>query len=54
MNGFTFRLAGSTGCEILNPNGEVVAWTVDETMAAMIVALLNRGERKGLGAVMTD
>ena len=54
MDGFTFRLAGSMGCEILSPNGEVVAWAVDSVMAAIIVALLNRAERKGLGAVITD
>ena len=54
MDGFTFRVVGSTGCEILNPNGEVFAWTVNETMAMVIVALLNLAEREGLGAVMTD
>lgn len=54
MDGFTYRLAGSTGCEILNPNGEVVAWAVDENMAMVIVAMLNWAEREGLSAVMTD
>ena len=54
MNQFTFRLAGSTGCEIVSPDGTVFAWTVDETMAMVIVALLNLAEREGLGAVMTD
>ena len=39
-NGFTFRRSGSRGCEILC-DGSVVAWTVDETWAAAIVALLN-------------
>ena len=54
MDGFTYRLAGSTGCEILSPDGTVVAWTVDESMAMVIVALLNWAEREGLGAVLTD
>ena len=45
MDGFTFRVVGSTGCEILNPNGEVFAWTVNEVWAVMIVALLNREEK---------
>jgi len=42
---YTFRLSGSMGCEILGPNGTVVAWTVDETMAMVIVALLNKAKR---------
>jgi hypothetical protein len=37
---FTFRKAGSAGCEIVGPDG-VVAWTVDSVWAARIVALLN-------------
>ena len=35
------RLVGTTGCEILNLGGEVVAWTVNEEWAARIVRLLN-------------
>ncbi len=54
MNTFAYRLAGSTGCEILNSDGTVVAWTVNETMAMVIVALLNLAEREGLGALMTN
>jgi len=44
MNNFTFRLIGSTGYEILNSDGWVLAWTVDEVTAARIVALLNEAE----------
>ena len=40
-NGFAFRRVGSAGCEILNPNGIVIAWTADELWATWIVALLN-------------
>jgi hypothetical protein len=54
MNHFTFRLIGSMGCEILSPDGTVVAWTVDLTTAAVIVALLNRALREGLGAVIRE
>ena len=54
MNDFTFRQSGSRGCEILAPDGTVVAWTTNEIVAMVIVALLNRVERKGSGAVMTD
>jgi hypothetical protein len=41
---FTARLVGSAGHEILNPDGEVVAWTVDGRWAAVVTALLNAGE----------
>ena len=37
---FTFRLVGTTGCEIVGPDG-VIGWTVDLVWAALIVALLN-------------
>lgn len=41
---FTFRLVGTTGCEILQ-DGQVIAWTIDEVLAAKIVAaLLNEEE----------
>ena len=41
-NNFTYRRSGSSGCEIVDPDGVVIAWTVDEVWAAMIVAELNR------------
>jgi hypothetical protein len=44
---FTFRRTGTTGCEIL-ADGKVVAWTVDEAWATVIVALLNRTEADGM------
>ena len=40
---FAYRLVGTTGCEIL-ADGVVVAWTVDEPWAALMVALLNGAE----------
>ncbi len=45
---FTFRRVGTMGCEIVNPDGEIVAWTVDPAWAAIIVALLDMVEQKGL------
>jgi hypothetical protein len=42
---FTYRLVGTSGCEIVGPQG-VIAWTVDELWAEMIVALLNGDEHR--------
>jgi hypothetical protein len=47
MNNFTFRRVATNGCEVLDPNGVVVAWAVDELWAVLLVAALNR-------AVVTD
>ncbi len=44
---FTFRRVGTVGCEIL-ADGEVVAWTVDEPWAAIIVGLLDGAEEGDL------
>ena len=44
---FTYRLVGTTGCEIL-ADGVVVAWTTDGYWAAIIVGLLDRVEDEGL------
>jgi len=41
---YSARRCGSTGHEILDPKGEVVAWTVDGSWAAIIVDLLERAE----------
>ena len=38
---FHARQVGTTGHEIVNPAGQVVAWTVDECWASVFVALLN-------------
>jgi hypothetical protein len=59
---FRARQVGTTGHEILDPQGTVIAWTVNEPWAAVIVALLNdhrsinaacfflsRSDRFGLG-----
>ena len=37
---FTYRLVGTSGCEIVGPEG-VIAWTVNEPWAAIIVGLLD-------------
>jgi hypothetical protein len=38
---YTYRQSGSTGHEIVNPDGLVIAWTVDVGWAGMITGLLN-------------
>ena len=48
MDGYTARASGSVGCEIMNPDGEIVAWTTDGWWAATLVALLNGAEERGL------
>jgi hypothetical protein len=45
-NGFSYRRSGTAGCEIINPDGQVFAWAVDECWAVLIVALLNQKEGK--------
>ena len=37
---YVARRCGTVGCEILNQDGKVVAWTVDSIWAARIVQLL--------------
>jgi len=44
---YTYRRIATTGHEILSPEGDVVAWTVDAVTAAVIVALLNRAATEG-------
>ena len=39
---FTARRVGTSGHEIMSPQGEVIAWTVDAAWAAVIAGLLNR------------
>ena len=46
---FTIERVGTTGHEIRDPNGNVVAWAASEPWAHIIVALLNRVESDGLG-----
>ena len=37
---FDYRIVGTTSCEIVNQDGDVVAWTITEAFAARIVAAL--------------
>jgi hypothetical protein len=39
--GYIFRRIGTCGCEIISPDGLVVAWAVDEVWAVLIVRGLN-------------
>ena len=47
MDGYTVRASGSVGCEIMSPEGTVVAWA-NRYWAAGIVALLNDAQERGL------
>ena len=49
--GFTSRRVGTTGHEILTPQGTVIGWAIDGTWAALIAVLLNRVEAEGLGCL---
>jgi hypothetical protein len=49
---FIFRLVGTSGCEIL-VDGKVVAWTVDEPWAAVIVRLLDGADEGHASASLT-
>jgi len=42
QNNFTYRRSGSSGCEIADADGNIIAWAVDELWATVIVAQLNR------------
>ena len=42
------RRSKTVGHEILSPDGEIVAWTVDAAWAQVIVALLNKADDEGL------
>jgi hypothetical protein len=44
---FFFRRIGTTGCEILDSEGKVIAWAVDEFWAVLIVAELNKAASRG-------
>jgi len=48
MSEYSYRRCGTTGCEINDPDGLVIAWTVDPAWAALIVGFLNRAEGNGL------
>ena len=41
MTDYTYRRSGLSGHEILDPEGLVIAWTVDVGWAGIIVGLLN-------------
>jgi hypothetical protein len=45
---YAFRQSGVCGCEVLDPDGRVYAWTVDECRAAILVGLLNWADLNGL------
>ena len=40
MSDFSYRQSGTCGHEILDPDGSVIAWTVDAGWAGIITGLL--------------
>lgn len=48
---YLFRRVATCGCEVLDFRGTVVAWTVDESWAAIIVRLLNDTDHSGVAVV---
>ena len=51
---FQARASGKTGCEVLDPHGEAIAWTEDGWWAATIVRLLNGADERDLVGVAPD
>ena len=49
---FAIRRVGTTGHEICDPDGTIIAWAVDEPWAALIARLLNRMEMEGLNGMV--
>lgn len=41
---FSVRQTGEVGQEILDPNGQVIAWTLDHVLAALIATLLTENQ----------
>lgn len=48
IEAFSVNRIGTTGHEILDPDGTVIAWAADEPWAHVIAALLNRVEAEGM------
>ena len=48
---FSVRRVATTGHEILDPDGTVIAWAATEAWAALIAGLLNRVEADAGSAV---
>jgi hypothetical protein len=47
VKAFSIRRVATTGHEIIDPDGNVVAWAADKPWALVIAGLLNRVEREG-------
>jgi hypothetical protein len=50
IRSFAIRRVATSGCEIRDPEGNVIAWAADEPWALIIASLLNRVEAEGLGS----
>ena len=49
VGGFAICRIATTGCEIRDPDGIVIAWAADAARATLIAGLLNKVELEGLG-----
>lgn len=41
VEGFTLRLSGNIGQEIISPRGNILAWTTDADFGAFLCRILN-------------
>ena len=44
MEAFSVQASGNIGQVVLDPDGEVIAWTTDSWIAQVIVKLMNENE----------
>lgn len=52
LSTFSWRRCGTTGCEIMDGDGKVIAWTVNETWASILVRLLEQVDEEGIAAIL--
>jgi len=54
IDAFTIRQVATSGCEILDSDGTVIAWAATEALALVIAGLLYRVEKRGLWRLSRD
>jgi hypothetical protein len=47
IDAFTTHRIGTAGHELRDPDGNIIAWAVDEPWAMLIAGMLNRVEAEG-------
>lgn len=48
---YTYLRSGINGCELINKNGEVFAWTISVGWAAIVIDMLNMSDVHDLEGV---